>query len=180
VKPYQPPGLWEAVSYDGELKYQPDRGDGLWRRSLYTFWKRQSPPPAMLTFDGPTRETCVVRRPRTNTPLQALALLNDETYVEAARALATLALAQPGEDDKRLRFAFRRVTSRPPDAGELSILRRLLEQQQSRFAKDADAARRLIFTGASARGREMEPAKLAAWTAAMQALLNLDETITRR
>jgi hypothetical protein len=119
VKPYQPPGLWEAVSYDGELTYQPDRGDGLWRRSLYTFWKRQAPPPAMLTFDGPTRETCVVRRPRTNTPLQALVLLNDETYVEAARALAALVLAQPGKEDERLRFAFRPASPARTTAGAL-------------------------------------------------------------
>ena len=180
VKPYQPPGLWEAVSYDGELSYQQDKGDGLWRRSLYTFWKRQSPPPAMLTFDGPTRETCVMHRPRTNTPLQALALLNDETYVEAARALAALALAQPGNDDERLRFAFRRVTSRSPDAGELSVLRRLLTQQQSRFANDADAAKRFVSAGVSTRGRDLEPTRLATWTVVTQAMLNLDETITRR
>ncbi|HYR58090.1 MAG TPA: DUF1553 domain-containing protein, partial [Chthoniobacteraceae bacterium] len=127
VKPYQPVGLWEAVSYDGELSYQQDKGDGLWRRSLYTFWKRQSPPPALLIFDGPTRETCVVRRPRTNTPLQALVLWNDETYVEAARALAAHAIADGGaSDDDRLRFAFRRVTARTPDNDELRVLRHLL------------------------------------------------------
>ena len=88
VKPYQPPGLWEAVSYNGELSYQPDRDEGRWRRTVYSFWKRTAPPPGVQLLDGPTRETCVVRRPRTNTPLQALLLLNDETYVEAARALA--------------------------------------------------------------------------------------------
>ncbi|MBI5774484.1 MAG: DUF1553 domain-containing protein [Verrucomicrobia bacterium] len=180
VKPYQPPGLWEAVSYDGELTYQADRGDGLWRRSLYTFWKRQAPPPAMLTFDGPTRETCVVRRPRTNTPLQALALLNDETYVEAGRALAVLALAQSGKDDERLQFAFRRVTSREPDKGELDVLRRLLGQQRARFAADAKAAQSLTRVGASARGHELNPAELAAWSITAHALFNLDETVTRR
>ncbi len=95
VRPYQPPGLWEAVSYNGEETYVPDHDDGLWRRSLYTFWKRQSPPPALLTFDGPTREKCVVRRARTNTPLQALVLLNDETYVEAARVLAARHAIRP-------------------------------------------------------------------------------------
>jgi hypothetical protein len=93
VRPYQPPGLWEAVSYNGEETYTADSGEGLWRRSLYSFWKRQSPPPALLTFDSPTREKCTVRRARTNTPLQALVLLNDETYVEAARALAAWTLS---------------------------------------------------------------------------------------
>jgi hypothetical protein len=180
VKPYQPPGLWEAVSYDGELSYQPDKGEGLWRRSLYTFWKRQAPPPAMLTFDGPTRETCVVRRPRTNTPLQALALLNDETYVEAGRALAALALAQPGKDDGRLRFAFRRVTARAPDRDELFALRKLLDQQRSRFTADLDSARKLTRVGASTRGHELDAAELAAWSVTAHALLNLDEAVTRR
>jgi hypothetical protein len=168
------------VSYDGELSYHQDTGEGLWRRSLYTFWKRQSPPPALLTFDGPTRETCVVRRVRTNTPLQALALLNDETYVEAARALAALVLAQSCNDSERLGLAFRRVTGRSPDADELSVLHRLLEQQQSRFVKDLKAARQLIGVGASTRGTGIDPARLAAWTAVVQAILNLDETITRR
>jgi hypothetical protein len=181
VKPWQPPGLWEAVSYDGELTYQPDRGDGLWRRSLYTFWKRQAPPPSMLTFDGPTRETCVVRRPRTNTPMQALALLNDDTWVEAARALAALVITQGGKNpDDRLRDAFRRVTSRAPDSGELTVLRRLLEQQRSRFTADPGAARKLTRVGTATRGHELDASELAAWTAVAQALLNLDEVITRR
>ncbi len=180
VKPYEPPGLWEAVSYDGELSYQQDQGDGLWRRSLYTFWKRQSPPPALLTFDGPTRETCVVRRPRTNTPLQALVLLNDETYLEAARALAALALAQPGDDDARLGYAFRRVVARTPDAEELSILRHLLEQQRVRFQRNRVAAARLIALGASPTGRDLDAAELAAWSTTAHSLFNLDEAMTRR
>jgi hypothetical protein len=180
VKPYQPPGLWEAVSYDGELSYQQDPGDGPWRRSLYTFWKRQSPPPALLTFDGPTRETCVVRRPRTNTPLQALVTLNDVTYVEAGRALAALALAQPGEDDARLRFAFRRVIARAPDADELSVLHRLLDQQRTRFAHDVEGAKQFLAIGVSPTGREFDPTQLAAWSVTAHAILNLDETINCR
>ncbi len=180
VKPYQPSGLWEAVSYDGELRYEQDRGEGLWRRSLYTFWKRQSPPPALLTFDGPTRETCVVRRARTNTPLQALVLLNDTTYIEAARALAALSLAQPGDDDARLRFAFRRVTARAPQTGELAVLQRLLAQQRTRFSHDREAARQLLAVGASPVGRKLDPIELAAWSVTTHTILNLDETITRR
>jgi hypothetical protein len=180
VKPYQPPGLWEAVSYDGELTYQPDAGDGLWRRSLYTFWKRQSPPPALLTFDGPTRETCTVQRARTNTPLQALALLNDLTFVEAGRTLAALALAQPGDNDARLRYAFRRVTARLPDEAELIHLRRLLAQQRARFAQDREGAQRLLAVGASPAGRDGDPIEHAAWSTVGHALLNLDEAIVRR
>ena len=180
VKPYQPPGLWEAVSYDGELTYREDQGDGLWRRSLYTFVKRQSPPPAPSAFDAPTRETCVVRRSRTNTPLQSLVVLNDVTYVEAGCALAALVLAQPGDDDARLRLAFCRVTARPPDEKELALLRRALEQERVLFRQDPEAARRLIAVGASPAGQGLEPAELAAWSATAHSLLNLDEAITRR
>jgi hypothetical protein len=157
VKPYQPPGLWEAVSYDAELTYQADAGEGLWRRSLYTFWKRQSPPPSLLTFDGPTRETCVVRRARTDTPLQALVLLNDRTYVEAAQALAARAQARGATFEEQARDAFERVTARPPTGRELGLLRQLFDRETQRLAGTGPA-----------------------WTAVAQVILNLDETITRR
>ena len=181
VKPYQPPGLWEAVTYDAEVSYEQDPGEGLWRRSLYTFWKRQVPPPGMLTFDGPTRETCVVSRPRTNTPMQALVMLNDETYVEAARALAALTLANGGKSTTdRLTFAFRRATSRAPEKSELAILQGLYDRQRKRFAANARGAKELVSVGVSRFGRERDPVELAAWTAVAQTLVNLDETITRR
>ncbi|MDP1587558.1 MAG: DUF1553 domain-containing protein, partial [Prosthecobacter sp.] len=180
VRPYQPPGLWEAVSYNGEETYTADSGEGLWRRSLYSFWKRQSPPPALLTFDSPTREKCTVRRARTNTPLQALVLLNDETYVEAARALAAWILTQKGADDSRLALAFRRVTSRMPAADEIATLTTLLRSQRTRFAAHRDEAVKLIAIGASKQGRELDPVELAAWTVTLHTLFNLDETITRR
>jgi hypothetical protein len=186
VKPYQPPGLWEAVSYNGELSYEVDRGDGLWRRTLYSYWKRQSPPPGVLVLDGPTRETCVVRRPRTNTPLQALLLLNDETYVEAARALAassltrTVASRGKDEDENRVREMFRRATARFPDLKEIAALRSLYVRQRAHFAGNREAANRLISVGASPRGRELDPTELAAWTVVAQAILNLDEVVTRR
>jgi hypothetical protein len=180
VRPYQPPGLWEAVSYNGEETYTADSGEGLWRRSLYSFWKRQSPPPALLTFDSPTREKCTVRRARTNTPLQALVLLNDETYVEAARALAAWTLAQKGEDISRLALAFRRVTSRIPAADEIATLMKLLHSQRTRFAAHRDEAAKLIAIGASKHGHELDPVELAAWTVVLHTLFNLDETITRR
>ena len=183
VKPYQPPGLWEAVSYNGELSYETDRGDGLWRRTVYTHWKRTSPPPGVLVLDGPTRETCVVRRPRTNTPLQSLLLLNDETYVEAARVLAatTLASGRGGSaPDATARAMFRRVTARSPEAAETAALRDLYAKQKARFAADRDAARKLIGVGMSPRGRELDPVELATWTVVGQALLNLDEVVMRR
>lgn len=180
VKPYQPPGLWEAVSYNGEETYVADTDDGLWRRSMYTFWKRQSPPPALLTFDGPTREKCTVRRARTNTPLQSLVLLNDETYIEAARALSAWTLTQPGAENDKLALAFRRVLCRVPDAEELKLLSSLLSRQRTRFAAEPDAAAKLLAVGASPQGRTLAPAELAAWTVTLHTLFNLDETISRR
>jgi len=181
VKPYQPPGLWEAVSYNGELSYQPDRDEGLWRRTVYSFWKRTSPPPGVLLLDGPTRETCVVRRPRTNTPLQALLLLNDETFVEAARGLAASVMAPPdGREAGRAAEIFRRATARLPDVRERAALDGLFARQRARFAADPAAARKLIGVGASPRGRELEAVELAAWTVVAQTVLNLDEVVTRR
>ena len=180
VRPYQPDGLWEAVTYDGEVSYQQDRGEDLWRRSLYTFWKRQAPPPALLTFDSPTRETCVVNRPRTNTPLQALTLLNDITFVEAGRALAADVLNQPGNDHSRLETLFRRVTARRPDDDDDESLLTLLDQQRKRFRADPAAADRYIATGESPAGRHLDPVEVAAWSVTAHAVLCLDEAITRR
>ncbi|MBL9211018.1 MAG: DUF1553 domain-containing protein [Opitutaceae bacterium] len=180
VRPYQPDGLWEAVTYDGEVSYQQDRGEDLWRRSLYTFWKRQAPPPALLTFDSPTRETCVVNRPRTNTPLQALTLLNDVTFVEAGRALAADVLNQPGDDHSRLQTLFRRVTARRPDDGDHASLLTLLGQQRKRFRTDPAAAVRYIASGESPAGRHLDPVEVAAWSVTAHAVLCLDEAITRR
>lgn len=192
VKPWQPPGLWEAVSYDGDASYVPDRGEGLWRRSLYTYWKRQSPPPALLIFDAPTRETCAVHRPRTNTPAQALVLLNDESYVAAARNLAwqnlAVELSAPVEkaDLIRVKTAFRRATCRDPDERECDILLRLLAQQRKRFASDPAAAEALVQqaaatgNGADRASRTLAAHELAAWTAVSQVILNLDEVLTIR
>jgi hypothetical protein len=180
VRPYQPDGLWEAVTYDGEVSYLQDSGEDLWRRSLYTFWKRQAPPPALLTFDSPTRETCVVNRPRTNTPLQALTLLNDVTFVEAGRALAADVLNQPGDDHSRLQTLFRRVTARRPDDGDHASLLTLLGQQRKRFRADPAAAVRYIASGESPAGRHLDPVEVAAWSVTAHAVLCLDEAITRR
>ncbi|HVX59029.1 MAG TPA: DUF1553 domain-containing protein [Pirellulales bacterium] len=179
VKPYQPEGLWEAVSYNGDYSYEQDHGSALYRRSLYTYWKRQSPPPALLAFDAPTRETCVVQRSRTNTPLQALVLLNDTTYIEAARVLAQRALLHAPGDEQRLRYAFRRATCRWPEADEAARLRELFKQERAAFAEHPKAADALLAVGEWPRDRSLDPLDHAAWTNVMCVLLNLDETVTR-
>ncbi len=185
VKPYQPPGLWEAVSYNGEESYLADTGSGLWRRSLYTYLKRQSPPPSLLTFDGPTREKCSIRRAPTNTPLQALLLLNDETFLEASRKLASRALAsRPGSghptDAWRLQFVWRAILSREAHDEELELLDGLLNRQRSRFVAHPDAAQRLLAIGASSLDPISDPGELAAWTVVVHSVFNLDEAITKR
>ncbi len=182
VKPFQPPGLWEAVSYNGELSYEPDNGEGRWRRSVYSYWKRTAPPPGIQMLDGPTRETCTLRRPRTNTPLQALLLLNDETQVEAARSLAAAVLRaeRGGGDAALLRALFLRVTQRPPDPVETGLLGTLLGRLRDRYAAEPAAAERLTAVGSAPAGRDLDPRELAPWTAVAQAVLNLDEVVTRR
>ena len=181
VKPYQPPGLWEAVTYDGDLSYTQDHGDSLYRRSLYTFWKRQSPPPGMLAFDAPTRETCTVQRPRTNTPLQALALLNDPTYVEAARALAERLLTEvDGSESDRVQFAFRLATARLAEADEAEALLDVFRQQLVVYQQDLRIAEELLRVGESARNPNLSVSEHAAWTIVASMILNLDETVTRQ
>jgi len=179
VKPYQPAGLWEDVSVERREKYTPDLGDGLYRRSLYTFWKRTCPPPGLSTFDAPDRETCVVRRARTNTPLQALALMNDPTYVEAARKLAERALAAGPADDARLAFAWKAVLCRAPNPDEVEIVSGILHAARARFQKDPAAAAKLLAVGHAPRDPKADPVELAAWTVATSTLLNLDEAISK-
>jgi hypothetical protein len=186
VRPYQPPGLWEEVSFNNADRkdsdfYTPDSGPDLYRRGIYTFWKRALPPPSLSTFDAPTREVCTVRRGRTNTPLQALVLMNDPTYVEAARHLAQRALAEPGfDDDARLARAFRRVVSRSPTAREHGVLRAFLADERARFQAAPEDAAALLAVGESRFDASLDPAELAAWTSLCSLLLNLDEAITRR
>lgn len=182
VKPYQPEGVWEAVAYTSSntAKYVRDSGEALYRRSLYTFWKRTAPPPNMLIFDAPMRETCTVYRPRTNTPLQALVLMNDVQFVEAARAFATRLLRGEAERvDARLARAFRAATSRRPDAGELDVLREALAGLRRRFEADPAAAEALVAVGESAVPLDLPAPQLAAWTAVASLVLNLDEAIHR-
>ncbi|MFN3651714.1 MAG: DUF1553 domain-containing protein [Armatimonadota bacterium] len=183
VKPYQPKGLWEEIAFGGDFTaqtYQQDKGDALYRRSLYTFWKRTSPPPALQTFDAPEREFCVVARSVTNTPLQALVLMNDPTYVEASRKLAerlmTEVAAMPRD---RIRYAFRLALARQPRNEELRVLLDTYEQQLAEFRKNPKEAEKLLSVGESDRNKKLDPAELAAWTSIASVLLNLDETITK-
>jgi len=177
VRPYQPPGLW-AESANGT--YQPDSGGMLYRRSVYTYWKRSVPPPNMLTFDAPNRETCTVRRQRTNTPLMALVLMNDPTYVEAARALAERMMTEGGDlPRQRAAFGFRLAAGRRPQPGELEVLLQVYENQRLVFSEDTVAARKLLSVGESKPQTELEATDLAAWTAVASLILNLDEIISK-
>ncbi len=182
VLPYQPAGLWEELAF-GEAfsaqEYRQDHGDKLYRRAMYTFWKRTAPPASLNTFDAPDREKCIARRAVTNTPLQALVTLNDPTYIEAARSLARHALRQPGGDGARLQWAFRRATARRPSASELKVLRSLLRSQSETYSKDSASAASLLEIGESPVDAQASPAALAAWTNVCTVLLNLDETITK-
>jgi hypothetical protein len=177
VKPYQPAGLWEE---SGAVKYVPSTGEGLYRRSLYTYWKRTIAPPTMSTFDATSREVCSVKEGRTNTPLQALALLNDATYVEAARRLGERIWVEGGQTEAdRLRWAFRLVLTRAPGADELGVLRGHLADQRARYRRDPAAAEKLLKVGESPVRAGIPAHEAAAYTSLALLLLNLDETITK-
>lgn len=177
VKPYQPDGLWKELS---DVDYVQDHGSDLYRRSLYTFWKRTIAPPTMITFDAAGRETCIVRETRTNTPLQALALMNETTFVESARVLAEKALRDGGATaDEQLVFAFRRVLARLPREQELAVLRNGLARQRDRFQRDPTAALKLLAVGEWPRDESLDPVEHAAMTAQCGLILNLDEAITK-
>ena len=160
--------------------YSPSRGADLYRRSMYTFWKRTVPPPTLATFDAPDREKCTVRRARTNTPLQALVLLNDPTYIEASRILAEGMMTQAGNaPSSRLRFAYRRALARDPNPQERQVLLRLFHKQLDEFRQNEQAAIDLLSVGDSPRNKKLNPVELAAWTTIASTILNLDETVTK-
>jgi mono/diheme cytochrome c family protein len=184
VLPYQPAGLWEEMAF-GEgfsaQSYVQSHGPDLYRRGMYTFWKRTVPPASLATFDAPDREKCTARRAFTNTPLQALTLMNDPTYVEAARGLAQRALLEGGTGESaRIAYAFRLATARKPSGKETGVLKKLLERRLDSFRKDRRAAARLVAVGESARDARLDVSELAAWTTVASAILNLDETITKQ
>jgi hypothetical protein len=185
VSPYQPPGLWEELMSREDSKnwtaqtYTQSHGKDLYRRTMYTFWKRTCPPPTLATFDAPDREVCTVRRARTNTPLQALILQNDPTYVEASRKLAERLLREADTTDARITLAYRLVLSRTPNAAETQILARLFDKQRAKYQADPVAATRLLTVGEMPRDQKLAPADVAAWTTVTGVILNLDEAITR-
>ena len=182
VKPYQPDNIWEPVGYalSNTRNYYRDSGDALYRRSLYTFLKRTAPPPFMSNFDAPSREAFCGRRERSNTPLQALQLLNDEQHVEAARALAARALAASATDDAgRIVWLFRAVLARGPEPREAALVAESLAAHRQEYAADAAAAEKLIRVGDSEPPGHVEPAEMAAWTLVANTILNLDEALTR-
>ena len=180
VRPYQPKGIWDETNFYGNLRnYEHDKGDDLYRRSLYTIWKRTAAPPNMLLFDVPSRETCRVRRARTDTPLQALVLMNDPTFVEAARVLAQNVMLASKTPRERLADAFVRVLARKPTAAELNVLQRSVAKRIAQYKADPKAALGLISVGDSPVDPRCAPAELAAYTVATSTLLNLDETINK-
>jgi hypothetical protein len=179
-KPPQPPGsMWRALN-SFLPEYQPDTGPAARRRSLYTFWRRTTPPPNMVVFDAATRDVCAVGRQTTNTPLQPLVTLNDPQFVEAAGGLGLRLLAAPGGPDERLAWAFREVSGRAPDAAETGLLRELFEDQRARFAADPAAAAAFLKASAMATPEGIEPPAAAAAAVTASALLNLDATLMLR
>ena len=177
VKTYQPPGVWEEATF-GNKRYVQDKGDALYRRSIYVFWRRIIGP--TIFFDVAARQTCAVKTPRTNTPLHALATLNDITYVEAARALAERVLKTGGNTDAaRLEYAFRLVTARPPNAAERQVLSASLVRLRTQYAGDKEVALKLLAVGESKRDEALPAAEHAAWTGLGLLLLNLDEVVTK-
>ncbi len=182
VKPYQPPNIWEPVGFGGSntQNYRQDEGQALYRRSLYVFLKRTAPPPFMVNFDAPNREQFCARRERSNTPLQALQLMNDVQHVEAARALATRAVAEGGADDAaRIAWLFRVVLARAPEADEAVVVADTLTAQRQRYAADEAAALKAISHGASKPPAGVPAVELASWTLIANMMLNLDETLSR-
>jgi hypothetical protein len=180
VKPYQPEGIWEAVAMpqSNTRTYSHDTGEELYRRSLYTFWKRTAAPPSMEIFNAPSREVFCVRRDRTNTPLQALVLLNDPQFVEASRELASHALKEARDFDKRLDFITMRLDGRKFGTDERRIVSKALNEALEVYRKSPEEAAKLISVGATPPRKDADGPELAAWTVLASQVLNLDETIT--
>jgi len=181
VRPYQPAGVWEEVAIDTNLsRFVQDKGDKLYRRSLYTYWKRSSPHPAMMAFDAPTREKCIGSRSRTNTPLQALVTLNDPQFVEAARAFAERIIRNGGASpEDRVRFAVRVALGRPATDKEVMLLAKLAAGQLTRFNDDPKKAEALLKVGESPRDVKIPVPEHAAWTTVANVILNLDEFLVK-
>ena len=179
VKVYQPAGYWDMLNFP-KRTYQSDHGESQYRRGLYTFWCRTFLQPSVQAFDAPSREECTADRPRSNTPLQSLVLLNDPTYVEAARVFAELIVRQGGSSPaERLDYAIRRALSRGIRPAEAQALGDLLSGQQDHYKQNPAAATELLSVGARPRASDLDPVELASWTAVARAILNLHATVTR-
>ncbi|MBL9134991.1 MAG: DUF1553 domain-containing protein [Verrucomicrobiales bacterium] len=179
VKPYQPAGVWEDAGTG--KSYSQDKGEKLYRRSLYTFWRRTAPPPSMLTFDATSREVCTAKRETTTTPLQSLVLLNDPQFLEAARTLAErLLMDHPKDPAVRCREAFRRLTGRPPDDREIAVLDRLYREQSDYFRANPEAAMQYLGIGERPRNETLPPFDLAATAVLASAVMNHDEFVMKR
>ena len=181
VKPYQPAGLWRVVAITGSntRDFERDTGDALYRRSVYTFWKRTSPPPAMSAFNAPTREQCTVRRERTNTPLQALVLMNDPQFVEAARHLAENTVKQQANDRARATSMLTSVLRRPASEIDVAEMASTAEQFREIFRQQPTSAQELIDTGESSPDAMLDPIEVAAWTMVANILMNRDDFISK-
>jgi hypothetical protein len=181
VRPYQPDGVWEAVAMIGSdtRDYKQDHGESLYRRSMYTFWKRAAPPASMEIMNAPNREYCVVRRERTNTPLQALVTLNDPQFVEAARNLAQLAIQGASDDAGRIDIIAKRLLARPLNPQEMQIVTASLQELSAYYKDHQEDANKLITFGESKPEPTMDPAALAAWTMLTNQLFNLDEVLNK-
>jgi ubiquinone/menaquinone biosynthesis C-methylase UbiE len=179
VKPYQPAGYWDYLNFP-QRQWQNDHGENQYRRGLYTFWQRTFLHPSLLAFDASTREECTVDRPRSNTPLQALALLNDPTYVEASKVFAARIVLEGGRtESERLRYAYRRALERDPTSEEAGLLLQLYRRHLAQYQADPAAAAMLLNVGDAKPPKEAQPAELAAWTSVARVVLNLHETVTR-
>jgi hypothetical protein len=181
VRPYQPPGVWEAVAMIGSdtRDYKQDSGESLYRRSMYTFWKRSAPPASMEIFNAPSREHCVMIRERTNTPLQALVTLNDPQFVEAARRLARNAIAERADADDRIHYIAQRLLARRLTPPELDIVRASAAKFAEHYTAHAEDAAKLIDVGDSPADANVPAAELAAWTMVANQLMNLDEVLNK-
>jgi hypothetical protein len=179
VKPYQPPGYLAPLNFP-RREWSSDVGEELYRRGLYTHWQRTFLHPALVAFDAPTREECTANRTVSNTPMQALVLLNDPVFVEAARAFAERIVRQGGAGfESRLRFAYQTAVSREPSPRETGILRQLYHSRRARYSTDRTAAERLVSVGEAPTPRDVDAVEMAAWTSVARAILNMHEMITR-
>ena len=177
--PYQPLGYWAYLNFPPR-EWDDSPGEDQYRRGLYTWWQRTFPQPSLVAFDAPSREECTGERVRSNVPQQALVLLNDPTYVEAARVFAERIVREGGPGaPARLRYAYARALQRAPSAGERRVLEALLARAGAQYATDRAAAMRLVASGQAEPARDLDPVELAAWTQVARAILNLPEVLTR-